>query len=82
MFPCCLILKNDPTYVQGIPDLSVFYHDRYAMLEVKIDGEASIQPNQQYYIDWINNTGGFGRFIFPENEEVVLNELKEYFENA
>lgn len=82
MFVGCLILKNDPTYIQGIPDLSIFYHDRYAMLEVKIDGSANIQPNQEYYINWINQTGGFGRIIFPENEEVVLNELEEYFKRA
>lgn len=79
LFPTCLILKNDPTYLQGVPDLSIFYHDKYAMLEVKIDENANIQPNQQYYIDWINNTGGYASLIFPDNEEVVLNGLKEYF---
>ena len=78
-FKGCMILKNDPTYLQGVPDLSVFYGNKYAMLEVKISENANIQPNQKYYLDVINESGGFGRLIFPENEEVVINELEEYF---
>lgn len=81
-FKGCMILKNDPTYLQGVPDLSVFYGNKYAMLEVKISENANIQPNQKYYLDTINESGGFGRLIFPENEEVVINELEEYFKHT
>jgi len=81
-FKGCMILKNDPTYLQGVPDLSVFYGNKYAMLEVKISENANIQPNQKYYLDAINESGGFGRLIFPENEEVVINELEEYFKHT
>ena len=24
-FPGCMVLKNDPNYIQGIPDLTVLY---------------------------------------------------------
>jgi hypothetical protein len=50
MFPGCIVLKNDPNYLQGIPDLSVFWQDKWAMLEVKKEANASHQPNQDYYV--------------------------------
>ena len=34
-FPVSIILKNDPTYKQGIPDLTVLCGDKWATLEVK-----------------------------------------------
>ena len=79
IFPGCIVLKNDSSICQGIPDLSVYYHGAYAMLEVKKSLNEPKQPNQEYYVNYINENGGFARFIFPENEEEVLNELKEYF---
>lgn len=77
-FPGCIILKNDSGYLQGIPDLTVFFNDRWAVLECKENAEASHQPNQDYYISMLNDMS-FGRFIFPENEEDVLNELQQAF---
>ena len=73
--PGCLILKNDPEYLQGVPDLTIFYEDRYAMLEVKIDADAQEQPNQGYYVDLVNSMS-FASFIFPEIEEEVLDDLQ------
>lgn len=78
MFPGCIILKNDPNYLQGIPDLTIFWHDRWATLEVKKDAKASHQPNQDYYVD-IMNQMSFSRFIYPENKEEVLHELQHAF---
>lgn len=74
--PGCLILKNDPNYLQGICDLSIFYKKRWAMLECKVDANASHQPNQDYYVNKTNNMS-FARFIYPENKEEVLNELQQ-----
>lgn len=34
-FPGCLVLKNDPTYIQGIPDLLILHNDKWAALECK-----------------------------------------------
>lgn len=78
-FPGCIILKNDPNYIQGIPDLSIFYKDKWAMLECKKNKNAHHQPNQDYYIKQANNMS-FGKFIYPENEEEILNELQRSFE--
>ena len=81
LFPGCLILKNDASYVQGIPDLTIFYNDRWAMLEVKISEKASSQPNQEHYIH-VLDAMSFAAFIYPENEEAVLNALQSAFGSA
>ena len=78
MFPGCMVLKNDSEYIQGIPDLTILYNDKWAMLETKKDKNADHRPNQDFYISKANEMS-FGRFIFPENEEEVLNELQSAF---
>ena len=78
MFPGCVILKNDSGYLQGVPDLSIFFYDMWAMLEVKISPHAQEQPNQDHYVDRMNKMS-FAAFIFPENEEEVLRELQLAF---
>lgn len=78
MLPGCVILKNDSDYLQGIPDLLVLWRDRWAMLEVKANENSPQQPNQDYYIDLFGNMS-FAAFIFPENEEEVLNALRKTF---
>lgn len=78
MFPDCIILKNDPTYLQGVPDLIILHHDKWATLEVKRAANANHQPNQNYYVQKMNGMS-FSAFIYPENEEVVLFELQQAF---
>ncbi len=45
-FPGCIVMKNDPTYIQGIPDLLVLHNDKWAALECKKSAGAKKQPNQ------------------------------------
>ena len=78
-FPGCMVLKNDPNYIQGIPDLTVFYNDKWAVLECKKSPNEKKQPNQAYYIDTMNEMS-FASFVYPENVEEVLNELERSFE--
>lgn len=78
-FPECMVLKNDPNYIQGIPDLMVLCGDKWAALEVKKDASAYHQPNQDYYVERMDKMS-FSRFICPENKEEVLNELQQTFE--
>jgi len=77
-FPGCVVLKNDAGYLQGFPDLTVFYKDRWAALECKQSASARHQPNQEYYVNYLNGMS-FARFIFPENEEEVLRDLERTF---
>lgn len=76
--PNCIVMKNDPNYIQGIPDLTILYKDRWATLEVKKSAKEPHQPNQDYYVDSMNQMS-FSSFIYPEIEEEVLNELQKTF---
>ena len=79
MFPGCIVLKNDPDYIQGVPDLLILHKNKWASLECKKSANAKKQPNQEYYVGLMNEMS-FSKFIFPENKEEVLNELRETFE--
>ena len=78
MFPGCVVLKNDPNYKQGIPDLLILYKNHWAALECKKSSSASVRPNQSYYIDILQEMS-FAKFICPENKKEVLNDLKRAF---
>ncbi len=77
-FPGCMVLKNDSSYLQGVPDLSIFYKHHWAMLEVKKGKNAKRQPNQEYYVDKLNDMS-YATFIYPENKNQVMDELKRRF---
>lgn len=77
-FPGCMVLKNDPTYIQGVPDLLVLYNDKWASLEVKKSATAKHQPNQDYYVDKMNEMS-HSAFIYPENKDQVLDDLRKAF---
>jgi hypothetical protein len=77
-FPGCIVTKMDSGDIQGIPDLLILYEDKWATLENKRSKQARHQPNQDYYVDKMNEMS-FSRFIYPENKEEVLNELEHKF---
>lgn len=74
----CVVLKNDANYKQGIPDLTIFYKNRYALLESKKDMKASYRPNQELYLDLFDEWS-FARRIEPTNKEEILHELDAFF---
>ena len=78
-FKGCFVMKLDPNYIQGIPDLLVLYQDRWAVLECKRRENAIRRPNQEYYVHRLNEMS-FARFVCPENKEAVLFELEQAFE--
>lgn len=78
LFDGCIILKNDTDYQQGIPDLSVLWHNKWAFLEVKPDKNAPEEPNQRWFIMQANMLS-FGAFIYPQNEKEVLDDLQQAF---
>lgn len=79
MFPGCMIMKLDSSYIQGIPDLLILYEDKWAVLECKKNASAKKQPNQTYYVNKMNRMS-FAAFIYPENKEEVLYELQRAFQ--
>ena len=78
MFGGCIILKNDPNYLQGVPDLIILWNDQWAALEVKNDEDSPVQPNQRYYVNVMDRMS-FAAFIHPRNAEEVLLELQRSF---
>jgi len=79
IFKGCVVLINDPNIIQGFPDLLILYKKKWAALECKTSKYASMQPNQEYYVDLLDGMS-FASFIYPENKERVLNELQRAFE--
>ena len=77
-YPGCMILKNDPCYIQGIQDWTVLYKKRWALLEMKDYEGAPVRPNQPYYVDKANSMS-YSSFVYPENEDQVLQELTKVF---
>ena len=76
LFPGCYVLKNDPDYIQGFPDLLILYNDRWAALECKRSKNASRRPNQRYYVESLDAMS-YSAFVYPENKEEVLRELQQ-----
>jgi hypothetical protein len=75
ILPGCHISKNDAGERQGLPDLLILWGNRWAMLEVKRSRNEPRQPNQEYYVEQFGQMS-FAAFIYPENEEQVLNDLQ------
>ena len=77
-YPGCIVLKNDPDYIQGFPDWTILWEDKWAVLEAKSDKNSRKQPNQEHYVEKLDGMS-FSRFVYPENKEEVLNELRKTF---
>lgn len=75
------VMINDPNMPgqQGIPDLTVYIGPKWFLLEVKASAKSKMRPNQEYWVTmWGSVT--FCSFIFPENEEEVLNAMEQSLE--
>ena len=76
ILPGSMVFKMDQ--IQGIPDLLVLYTDKWFSLECKKSAVATKQPNQEYYVNLMNEMS-FSRFVCPENKEEVLDEISKSF---
>ena len=81
LFPGSLVLKNDANYIQGIPDLLVLWGPSWAALEVKASASARHRPNQDYYVEMLDEMS-FACFICPDNKEEVLDALQHAFRSS
>lgn len=76
LLPGCMVFKMDQW--QGLPDILVLYGKTWFSLECKRETGASHRPNQDYYVNLMNEMS-FSRFIYPENKKEVLNEILQTF---
>lgn len=77
----CIVVRLDAALLQGVPDMGILFEGGYwCILEAKTSANADRQPNQEFYVQKLNDMC-FAAFICPENEEAVLDELQEEFEN-
>jgi hypothetical protein len=75
LYPEAMVLKNDPNYRQGIPDVLMLLHDTWAAFEVKAYRDARTQPNQEHYVQLMDRMS-FAAFVYPENKDEVLDALQ------
>lgn len=78
LFPGCVILKNDPNYLQGFPDLLILFNHRWAALEVKAEESSPRRPNQEYYVGLCRDMS-YAAFVHADNKEDVLRDLQQTF---
>ena len=80
-FPGAIVMKNDANYIQGIPDLTVLYENKWATLECKKSSSEKHQPNQDYYVEKMNNMS-YSAFVYPENMEEALDGMERSFKTG
>lgn len=78
-FPGTEIMINDPNYIQGFPDASVYFpNGRYMLLEGKKDQNSPHQPNQDYYVKK-SSLKKNATFVHPQNKKKVMKELERRY---
>lgn len=77
LYPKNLIVVTDGSYIRSLPDIIMLCPNGWAVFEIKKQKKSHKRPNQEYYINFLNNMGPvtFARFISQENIEEVLDEL-------
>ena len=75
-YPNAIVLKTDPSYIQGFPDLLFLQNNFWAALEVKGTKKSSYRPNQEYWVNRLNQLS-FSKFIYPSNVDRVFDELDD-----
>lgn len=78
-FPGTEVVPNDPNFLQGFPDATVYFpNGKYALLEGKRSSDSPKQPNQDYYVNE-SPLSSNAMFVYPENKKEVLKELERRY---
>ncbi len=71
LLPGSLVLKNDPNYIQGIPDLMILHGDMWVYSGQRPRAMEFSEPG--YYVNQLTRLG-FARFIYPRTSRRVFND--------
>jgi hypothetical protein len=78
-FPGTEVVPNDPNYIQGFPDASVYFpNGQYMLLEGKKEKNAPHRPNQDYYVEE-SPLKENAVFVYPKNKSKVMEELERRY---
>lgn len=75
MLPGCLVMKMNANYLQGVPDTLILFGPRWALIEFKKSDKEPYQPNQEWYIEHLNEWS-YATMMCPQNREMKLDELQ------
>lgn len=72
------VIKQDPSIgrQKGIPDLLVLKSGWWGLIECKAHKNSPRRQGQTEWISWADSQS-YGRFVYAENYDEVLAELKE-----
>ena len=78
LFPDAIIVKGNADYLQGVPDILMLIGNTWAAFECKRSRDEEYRPNQRYYVGKMHDMS-YAAFVYPENEDDVLNDLQRTF---
>lgn len=80
-YPGTEVVPNDPSFVQGFPDATVYLpNGLYMLLEGKKEMNSPKQPNQEYYVNQ-SPLSPNAMFVYPENKKEVMKEIERRYKS-
>lgn len=85
-FPDCIVTKLEADFKAGIPDILIVNGKQWVTLEAKkskadVTKQRRNKDAQDYYVARMNKMS-YSSYVYPENKEEVLNELKVFFHKS
>ncbi len=71
-------VKTQQVSIRGTPDILMCYKGRFIAMELKRSKDAVITAVQEYNLQKINDCGGLGLVVYPDNFKVVLSTHFDY----
>jgi len=78
--PGCWADKIQQVVIRGTPDILCCINGFYVGLELKAHKNAPVADIQKYVLQRINDAGGYGFTVYPDNWEAVYEFLKSLAE--
>lgn len=62
--------------IRGVPDFLLSVSGYFIALELKSSHKSKVSALQQYNVDRINKAQGRAYIVYPENWDIIYDELK------